>query len=78
MARRPGLVEGRDHDAGGDQAVDVMVVRVVQDDRAVLAVGGTHYRSKSKAFRSVVNNMLLKDKRFKKVARGQFTLKEQR
>ncbi|HOD83607.1 MAG TPA: hypothetical protein PKG77_19490 [Phycisphaerae bacterium] len=39
----------------------------------VLAAG---YKSKAANFRSVVNNMLLSDKRFKKVGRGEFTLKE--
>jgi chorismate mutase len=38
----------------------------------VLAAG---YKSKSRDFRGVVNNMLLKDNRFKNVARGVFTLK---
>ena len=38
----------------------------------VLAAG---YKTKSSDFRSVVNNMLLTDKRFKKVSRGEFTLK---
>ena len=38
----------------------------------VLAAG---YKTTSKTFRSVVNNMLLADKRFKKVSRGEFTLK---
>jgi hypothetical protein len=38
----------------------------------VLAAG---YKSKSKDFRVVVNNTLLKDKRFKKVGRGEFRLK---
>jgi hypothetical protein len=39
----------------------------------VLAAG---YKTKSRDFRGVVNNMLLSDKRFKKVARGEFTLKQ--
>lgn len=39
----------------------------------VLAAG---YKSKAANFRSVVNNMLLSDKRFKKVGRGEFTLKK--
>jgi len=39
----------------------------------VLAAG---YKSKARDFRSVVNNMLLNDKRFKKVARGEFALKK--
>jgi len=38
----------------------------------VLAAG---YKSKAASFRAVVNNMLLTDKRFKKVGRGVFTLK---
>ena len=38
----------------------------------VLAAG---YKTKSASFRAVVNNMLLTDKRFKKVGRGVFTLK---
>ncbi len=38
----------------------------------VLAAG---YKTTSETFRSVVNNMLLADKRFKKVSRGEFTLK---
>ena len=38
----------------------------------VLAAG---YKSNARDFRSVVNNTLLKDKRFKKVGRGEFTLK---
>ena len=38
----------------------------------VLAAG---YKTKSSDFRSVVNNMLLTDKRFKKVSRGEFRLK---
>ena len=38
----------------------------------VLAAG---WKSKSKTFRSVVNNILLADKRFKKVGRGELTLK---
>ena len=38
----------------------------------VLAAG---YKSNASDFRSVVNNMLLTDKRFKKVGRGVFTLK---
>ena len=38
----------------------------------VLAAG---YKSNARDFRSVVNNMLLTDKRFKKVGRGVFTLK---
>lgn len=33
------------------------------------------YKTKSASFRSVMNNMLLSDKRFKKVGRGEFTLK---
>ncbi len=39
----------------------------------VLAAG---YKSKAKTFRSMVNNMLLSDKRFKRVGRGEFALKE--
>ena len=38
----------------------------------VLAAG---YKTNSKRFRSVANNMLLADKRFKKVGRGEFALK---
>ena len=38
----------------------------------VLAAG---YKTTSKDFRKVVNKTLLKDKRFKSVARGEFTLK---
>ena len=38
----------------------------------VLAAG---YKSNARNFRSVVNNMLLTDKRFKKVGRGVFALK---
>jgi len=38
----------------------------------VLAAG---YKSNARDFRSVVNNMLLTDKRFKKIGRGVFTLK---
>ena len=38
----------------------------------VLAAG---YKTKSASFRPVVNNMLLTDRRFKKVGRGEFTLK---
>ena len=41
--------------------------------KGVLASG---YKSNSKDFRSVVNNMLLTDKRFKKVGRGVFGLKQ--
>ena len=37
----------------------------------VLAAG---YKTTSKTFRSVVNNMLLADKRFKKIRRGEFAL----
>jgi len=39
---------------------------------AVLATG---YKSNSKIFRTIVNQMLLKDKRFKNVGRGEYTLK---
>jgi len=39
----------------------------------VLAAG---YKTKSRDFRGVVNNMLLSDKRFRKVGRGEFTLKQ--
>ena len=38
----------------------------------VLAAG---YKSNARDFRSVVNNMLLTDKRFKKIGRGEFALK---
>lgn len=38
----------------------------------VLAAG---YKSNALDFRSVVNNMLLTDKRFKKIGRGEFALK---
>jgi hypothetical protein len=38
----------------------------------VLSAG---YKTKSRDFRHVVNKALLKDKRFKSVARGEFTLK---
>jgi hypothetical protein len=38
----------------------------------VLAPG---YKSNANDFRDVVNNMLLTDRRFKKVSRGEFTLK---
>ena len=38
----------------------------------VLASG---YKSNARDFRSVVNNMLLTDKRFKKIGRGEFALK---
>ena len=38
----------------------------------VVAAG---YKSNARDFRGVVNNMLLTDKRFKKVSRGEFTLK---
>ena len=38
----------------------------------VLAAG---YKSNARDFRNVVNNMLLTDKRFKKIGRGEFALK---
>jgi hypothetical protein len=38
----------------------------------VLAAG---YKTKSKAFRAIVNKTLLQDKRFKNVGRGEFSLK---
>ncbi len=38
----------------------------------VLSAG---YKTKSRAFRNVVNNTLLQDKRFKSVGRGEFALK---
>ncbi|HUS91463.1 MAG TPA: hypothetical protein VM389_02065 [Phycisphaerae bacterium] len=47
-------------------------VAVGEAMEGVLAAG---YKSNSKDFRSVVNNMLLTDKRFKSVARGVFALK---
>jgi hypothetical protein len=47
-------------------------VSVAQAMEGVLAAG---YKTKSKAFRNVVNNMLLQNKRFKSVGRGEFTLK---
>ena len=40
--------------------------------QGVLAAG---YKTKSKAFRPLVNQTLLHDKRFKSVGRGEFTLK---
>ena len=43
---------------------------------AMEGVLATGYKTKSRDFRGVVNNMLLSDKRFKKVARGEFTLKQ--
>jgi len=39
----------------------------------VLAAG---YKSNASNLRSVVNNMFLSDKRFKKVSRGEFVLKD--
>ena len=47
-------------------------VTVGQAMDGVLAAG---YKSNAKSFRNVVNNMLLTDKRFKSVGRGEFALK---
>jgi hypothetical protein len=47
-------------------------VTVGEAMEGVLAAG---YKSNSRGFRNVVNNMLLGDKRFKRVDRGVFTLK---
>ena len=47
-------------------------VTVGEAMEGVMAAG---YRSNARDFRSVVNNMLLKDKRFRNVARGEFALK---
>jgi hypothetical protein len=47
-------------------------VTVGQAMEGVLAAG---YKTKSKAFRQVVNKTLLQDKRFKNVGRGEFALK---
>ena len=47
-------------------------VTVGEATDGVLAAG---YKTKSASFRAVVNNMLLTDKRFRKVGRGVFTLK---
>jgi hypothetical protein len=47
-------------------------VTVGEAMEGVLAAG---YKSNASDFRGVVNNMLLADKRFKKVERGVFTLK---
>jgi hypothetical protein len=47
-------------------------VSVGQAMEGVLAAG---YKTKSKAFRQVVNKTLLQDKRFKNVGRGEFALK---
>ena len=43
---------------------------------AIAGVLAACYKSKAANFRSVVNNMLLSDKRFKEVGRGEFALKE--
>jgi len=48
-------------------------VTIAEAIAGVLAAG---YKSEASDFRSVVNNMLLADKRFKRVGRGEFTLKE--
>lgn len=48
-------------------------VTVGEAMEGVLAAG---YRTKSGAFRSVVNQMLLKSPRFKNVGRGEFVLKQ--
>jgi chorismate mutase len=47
-------------------------VTISEASEGVMAGG---YKSNARDFRGVVNNMLLKDKRFKKVGRGEFTLK---
>ncbi len=47
-------------------------VSVGQAMEGILAGG---YKTKSKAFRNVVNKTLLEDKRFKSVGRGEFVLK---
>ena len=47
-------------------------VAISEAMEGVLSAG---YKSNARNFRSVVNHMLLKDKRFKSVARGEFTLK---
>ena len=47
-------------------------VTVGQAMEGVLSAG---YKSKSKEFRKIVNKTLLEDKRFKKVGRGEFSLK---
>lgn len=52
---------------------DTKKVTVAEAMQGVLDVG---YKTKSKNFRSVVNNMLLTDKRFKKVGRGEFVLRK--
>lgn len=48
-------------------------VTVAEATQGVLDAG---YKTKSKIFRTVVNQTLLKDKRVKKVGRGEFALKE--
>ncbi len=47
-------------------------VGVAEAMQGVLEAG---YKTKSKIFRTMVNQTLLKDKRFKKVGRGEFALK---
>ena len=47
-------------------------VTIAEAMEAALSAG---YKTKSKAFRQVVNKMLLQDKRFKSVGRGEFALK---
>ncbi len=47
-------------------------VTIAEAMEGVLSAG---YKTKSKAFRQVVNQTLLKDERFKSVGRGEFALK---
>ena len=47
-------------------------VTIAEAMEGVLSAG---YKTKSKAFRPLVNQTLLKDKRFKSVGRGEFALK---
>lgn len=59
----------------GDTLAKVLAGKELSVGEAIEAVKKTGYRTTSKNFRVQVNIMLAKDPRFKRVGRGQYTVK---
>jgi len=81
VAKAPGKIRRRRRARNKISLADALAACLVGKAKvtipeAIAGVLAAGYKSKAKTFRSVVNNMLLSDKRFKKVGRGEFTLKK--
>ncbi|MEL6330188.1 MAG: hypothetical protein AAFR38_11045 [Planctomycetota bacterium] len=59
-----------------DALVKLLTGRTMSVTEATEAVQEAGYRTSSSTFRTIVNQTLIKDSRFKKVARGQYTSKK--